>query len=153
MHRFRRFLRLRPQIRLSKVPPTHRNSNPQYDWQELATWRQERVLWMYGPTALEDHQSPKKSPVCVTTRDCWQRYSFFFFFFFQVRRGTEHGETPHGHNRISDFLIDPRNSTLQASSLESESSFFSCPLETQLQTLIMNPLLQAYSLLGDKRAA
>jgi len=52
-------------------------------------------------------------------------------------------------HQISLSIPETRRYIAQA--VESDPSVFSGSLDTQLQTLIVNPLLQAYSTLGDKR--
>jgi hypothetical protein len=48
-------------------------------------------------------------------------------------------------------LSAPETHRYIAQAVERNPSVFSGSLETQLRTLIVNPLLQAYSTLGDKR--
>ncbi|KAF8950300.1 hypothetical protein BDZ97DRAFT_1688414, partial [Flammula alnicola] len=50
-------------------------------------------------------------------------------------------------------LSIPETRRFIAQAVESDPSIFSGTLETLLQTLIANPLLQAYASLGDKRSA
>jgi len=106
------------------------------------------MLWMYGP------RSVGKSSIAQTiSRMCHEEGSLAASFFFSrsvAGLNTEKHLMATIAYQIS--LSIPETQRYIAQAVDSDSSVFSGSLETQLQTLIVNPLLQAYSSLGDKHA-
>lgn len=107
------------------------------------------MLWLYGPTGCG------KSYIAQTVSQlCFERgYLAASFFFARGIAGlnTEKHLMATLAHQISLSIPDTRRFIAQA--VESDPSVFSGPLDAQLQTLIVNPLLQAQQLyLGDRRS-
>jgi hypothetical protein len=105
------------------------------------------MLWMYGPNSVG-----KSSIAQNVSRMCADEGLLAASFFFSrsvAGLNTEKHLMATLAHQISLSIPETRRYIAQA--VESDPSVFSGSLETQLQTLIVNPLLQAYSTLGDKR--
>ncbi|KAF9476403.1 hypothetical protein BDN70DRAFT_882509 [Pholiota conissans] len=107
------------------------------------------MLWIYGPGG-----SGKSAIGQTISQLCYERgllaASFFFAKGIPGLNTEKHLMATIAH-QISLSIPDTRRYIAQA--VESDPSVFSGTLETQLNTLIVNPLLQAYAALGDKRGA
>ena len=107
------------------------------------------MLWIYGPGG-----SGKSSIAQSISQFCdergWLAASFFFARAIVGLNTEKHFMATIAH-QISVSIPDTRRYIAQA--VESDPSVFSGSLETQLQVLIVNPLLQAYAALGDKRGS
>ncbi|KDR77817.1 hypothetical protein GALMADRAFT_245920 [Galerina marginata CBS 339.88] len=105
------------------------------------------MLWIYGPGG-----SGKSSIAQSISQLCDDRgllaASFFFAKGIAGLNTEKHFMATIAH-QISISIPETRRYIAQA--VESDPSVFAGSLETQLQTLIVNPLLQAYTALGDKR--
>ncbi|KAF8184234.1 hypothetical protein BJ912DRAFT_975450 [Pholiota molesta] len=105
------------------------------------------MLWIYGPGG-----SGKSAIAQTISQLCYERgmlaASFFFAKGIPGLNTEKHLMATIAH-QISLSIPETRRYIAQA--VESDPSVFSGTLETQLNTLIVNPLLQAYAALGDKR--
>jgi hypothetical protein len=105
------------------------------------------MLWMYGPNSVG-----KSSIAQTVSRMCADEGLLAASFFFSrsvIGLNTEKHLMATLAHQIS--LSTPETHRYIAQAVERNPSVFSGSLEIQLQTLIVNPLLQAYSTLGDKR--
>ncbi|KAH9480031.1 hypothetical protein JR316_0006628 [Psilocybe cubensis] len=105
------------------------------------------MLWVYGPSG-----AGKSSIAQAICQFCDERgllaASFFFAKGIAGLNTEKHFMATLAH-QISISIPETRRYIAQA--VESDPSVFAGSLETQLQSLIVNPLLQAYNALGDKR--
>ena len=118
----------------------------------IRTWlhderRECGMLWMYGPSSV-GKSSIVQSVSHMCAEDGLLSASFFFSRSVAGLNTEKHLMATLAH-QISLSIPETRRYIAQA--VESDPSVFSGSLESQLQTLIVNPLLQAYSTLGDKR--
>ena len=105
------------------------------------------MMWMYGPGG-----SGKSSISQSVSQLCDERGTLAASFFFQKGipgLNTEKHFMATIAHQISISIPETRRYIAQA--VESDPSVFSGSLEAQLQTLIVNPLLQAYGALGEMR--
>ena len=105
------------------------------------------MLWMYGPNSVG--KSSIAQTISHMCADEGLLAASFFFSRSVAGLNTEKHLMATLAYQISLSIPETRRYIAQA--VESDTSVFSGSLETQLQTLIVNPLLQAYSTLGDKR--
>jgi RecA/RadA recombinase len=105
------------------------------------------MLWLYGPTGSG------KSAIAQTIAQYCHEQGFlvasFFFSKGQAGRNSEKHFMATIAYQIALSIPDTRRYISQA--VENDPSVFSGSLESQLQTLIVNPLSQAYAALGDKK--
>ena len=107
------------------------------------------MLWLYGPTG-----SGKSAIAQSIAQYCHERGFLVASFFFskgQAGRNSEKHFMATIAYQIALSIPDTRRYISQA--VENDPSVFSASLETQLQTLIVNPLSQACAALGDKNGA
>ncbi|KAF9550936.1 hypothetical protein CPC08DRAFT_320964 [Agrocybe pediades] len=105
------------------------------------------IMWMYGPGG-----SGKSAISQSVSQMSDERGTLAASFFFQKGipgLNTEKHFMATIAHQISISIPETRRFIAQA--VESDPAVFSSSLEAQLQTLIVNPLLQAYSALGDMR--
>jgi len=105
------------------------------------------MLWMYGPNSVG--KSSIAQTISHMCADEGLLAASFFFSRSVAGLNTEKHLMATLAYQISLSIPETRRYIAQA--IESDTSVFSGSLETQLQTLIVNPLLRAYSTLGDKR--
>ena len=107
------------------------------------------MLWLYGPTG-----SGKSAIAQTIAQYCHERGFLVASFFFskgQAGRNSEKHFMATIAYQIALSIPDTRRYISQA--VENDPSVFSGSLESQLQTLIVNPLIQACAALGDKNGA
>ena len=127
----------------------HRTRTAILSW--IINWLQDvgkdyAMLWLYGPTG-----SGKSSIAQAIAQYCQERGILVASFFFskgQAGRNSEKHFMATIAYQIALSIPDTRRYISQA--VENDPSVFSGSLEVQLQTLIVNPLSQAYAALGDK---